>query len=194
MFGNLDKYLAVFLTGFVVVYLLTPAVRALARRYGVIDKPNARRPHKQPTARGGGLAVVLGVHAACLMALWFPWPDSAGNLDLHWWRHFVAASMLLLVVGVVDDVKGMRPLLKLGGQTVAAALMASAGTHFGHFFGLGLPRWLDGALVVIYLIGVINAFNLIDGLDGLASGLACISAAGLGGIFLIEHMPGLPAL
>ncbi len=190
MFGIFDKYISVFLTGFVVVYLLTPLVRSLARRYGVVDMPNARRPHKQPTARGGGLAIVIGVHASCLVALSFPWPDMAGGLNLHWWRHFVAASMVLLVVGVIDDVRGMRPLVKLAGQAGAALLMTYGGTQFGQFFGLQLPFWLDHILVVLWLLAVINAFNLIDGLDGLASGLACISAVGLCGIFILERLPG----
>jgi len=190
MFGDLDKYIAVFLTGFVVVYLLTPLVRSLAIRYGVVDVPNERRPHKRPTARGGGAAVVLGVHAACLMALSFPWARMAGDLNLHWWRHFVAGSLILLVVGLLDDVRGMRPLLKLGGQTLAAILMASAGTQFGRFFGMQLPGWLDSILVVVWLLAVINAFNLIDGLDGLASGLACISSVGLCGVFIIQGLPG----
>ena len=61
MSGIFNKYIAVFLTGFIVVYLLTPVVRYLARRFGVIDLPNERRPHKQPTARGGGLAIVIGL-------------------------------------------------------------------------------------------------------------------------------------
>src|SRR5262249_46463291 len=61
---------------------------------------------------------------------------------------------------------------------------------FGKFFGIQFPWWLDSILVVVWLLGVINAFNLIDGLDGLASGLACISAFGLCGIFMIEHLPG----
>jgi len=190
VFGIFDKYIAVFLTGFVVVYLLTPLVRLLARRYGVVDIPNARRPHKQPTARGGGLAIVIGVHAACLVALSFPWPDMAGDFNLHWWRHFVAASLVLLVVGVIDDVRGMRPMLKLAGQAGAALLMTYGGTQFGQFFGLHLPSWLDHALVVVWLLAVINAFNLIDGLDGLASGLACISAVGLCGIFILGRLPG----
>lgn len=190
MFGIFDKYISVFLTGFVVVYLLTPLVRSLARRYGVVDMPNARRPHKQPTARGGGLAIVIGVHAACLVALSFPWPDMAGDFNLHWWRHFVAASLVLLVVGVIDDVSGMRPMIKLVGQAGAALLMTYGGTQFGQFFGLQLPSWLDHALVVVWLLAVINAFNLIDGLDGLASGLACISAVGLCGIFILGRLPG----
>lgn len=190
MFGDFDKYIAVFLTGFVVVYLLTPLVRSLARRYGVVDMPNARRPHKQPTARGGGLAIVIGVHAACLVALSFPWPVMAGDFNLHWWRRFVAASLVLLVVGVIDDVRGMKPLIKLGGQTAAALLMTYGGTQFGQFFGMQLPIWLDHILVVVWILAVINAFNLIDGLDGLASGLACISAVGLCGIFILGRLPG----
>src|SRR5882757_544607 len=123
MFGDLDKYILVFLTGLTVTYLLTPVVRGLAIRFGVVDMPDARRPHKRPTARGGGVAVVLGVHAACLVAVLFPWPKVAGALDFAWWQRFALASLVLLVVGVIDDVRGMKPLIKLGGQATAALIM-----------------------------------------------------------------------
>jgi UDP-N-acetylmuramyl pentapeptide phosphotransferase/UDP-N-acetylglucosamine-1-phosphate transferase len=189
MFGDLDKYLAVFLTGLVVTYLLTPVVRAAACRFGVVDLPNERRPHKHPTARGGGLAVIIGVHAACLMALAFPWPKLAGGLDLRWWQHFTLASLVLLVVGLVDDVRGLKPHVKLCGQAVAAGLMCLSGARFGTILGIELPWVLDCAFVIFWLVAVINAFNLIDGLDGLASGLAIISAIGLCGIFLLQNMP-----
>jgi UDP-N-acetylmuramyl pentapeptide phosphotransferase/UDP-N-acetylglucosamine-1-phosphate transferase len=190
MFGDLGKYIAVFLTGFVVTYLMTPVVRALAWRYHIVDLPSERRPHKLPTARGGGLAVVIGVHAACIMALLFPWPMLAGGLDLQWWRHFALASLVLLVVGLVDDIRGLGPWPKLAGQALAAWLIAMSGTRFGNFFGYQLPVVLDSLLVVVWLVAVINAFNLIDGLDGLASGLAIISATGLCGIFVLGHQPG----
>ena len=94
MFGDFDKYIMVFLVGLVVTYLLTPAVRGMAVRFGVVDLPDARRPHKRPTARGGGLAVVLGVHAACLVAVLFPgrgWPGRlilSGGRNLPWHRWF----------------------------------------------------------------------------------------------------------
>jgi UDP-GlcNAc:undecaprenyl-phosphate/decaprenyl-phosphate GlcNAc-1-phosphate transferase len=190
MFDFLDKYIAVFLTGLLVSYVLTPLARQLAVRFGIVDLPNERRPHKRPTARGGGIAVVLGVHAACLMALAFPWQQFSGDLDLVWWHRFTLASLVLLVVGLVDDIRGLSPLLKLGGQILAALLIFSSGTHFGTVFGYQLPWSLDCLLVVGWLVAVINAFNLIDGLDGLASGLACISAAGLCGIFVIGRLPG----
>jgi UDP-GlcNAc:undecaprenyl-phosphate GlcNAc-1-phosphate transferase len=190
MFGSLDKYIAVFLTGLVVTYFLTPLIRAAAVRFGIVDLPGGRRPHQRPTARGGGLAVVFGVHAACLMALAFPWPEVAGQLNLVWWQHFAAASAVLLVIGLIDDIRGLGPWPKLAGQVVAGLLISFTGTRFGSLLGFELPGWLDAALVVVWLVAMINAFNLIDGLDGLASGLAIISAVGLGGIFVIEKLPG----
>jgi len=190
MFGDLDKYILIFLAGFVVTYLLTPLVRSLAIRFGVVDLPDARRPHKRPTARGGGVAVVLGVHASCLVAVLFPWPQIADALDFIWWEKFALASLVLLVVGVIDDIRSMKPLVKLGGQVTAALLMWFSGTHFGQLLGYDLPAPVDCILVVVWLVAIINAFNLIDGLDGLAAGLAIISAVGLSGILLMQHVPG----
>src|SRR5271170_6292485 len=190
MFGDLDKYIMVFLVGLVVTYLLTPVVRGMAIRFGIVDLPNARRPHKRPTARGGGVAVVLGVHAACLVAVLFPWPQMAGALNFVWWQKFALASLVLLVVGVVDDIRGMKPLIKLGGQIAAALIMWFSGTRFGQFLGYDLPAPVDCALVVVWLVAIINAFNLIDGLDGLASGLAIISAVGLSGILFMQQNTG----
>jgi UDP-N-acetylmuramyl pentapeptide phosphotransferase/UDP-N-acetylglucosamine-1-phosphate transferase len=190
MFGDLDKYILVFLVGLAVTYLLTPLVRGLAIRHGVVDLPDARRPHKRPTARGGGVAVVLGVHAACLMAIVFPWPKLAGGLDLIWWEKFALSSAVLVVVGVIDDIRGMKPVIKLGGQVLAAVLIWLSGTRFGQLLGHDLPPWVDCVLTVIWLVAIINAFNLIDGLDGLASGLAIISAVGLCGILLMQQVPG----
>ena len=190
MFGDFDRYITVFLTSLVVTYLLTPLIRELACRFGVVDLPDERRLHKYPTARGGGLAVVLGVNAACLLALAFPPTDRPGGFDLHWWLRFAPASLVLLVVGLADDIQGLRPWKKLVGQTIAALLVCLAGTHFGKLFGFELPPVLDSILVVVWIVAIINAFNLIDGLDGLASGLAVISATGLCGILVLGHLPG----
>lgn len=190
MFGDFDKYILVFLTGLLVTYLLTPVARTLAIRFGVVDLPDERRPHKRPTARGGGVAVVIGVHAACLVAVLFPWPPLAGALDFAWWQRFALSSLILLVVGVVDDIRGMKPLIKLGGQVLAAWLMWFFGTRFGQLMGHELPAPVNCVLTVVWLVAIINAFNLIDGLDGLASGLAIISAVGLSGILVMQHMPG----
>ncbi|HKI68638.1 MAG TPA: MraY family glycosyltransferase, partial [Verrucomicrobiae bacterium] len=176
MFNDLYKNVAVFLTALLVTYLLTPLVRSWAIRFGVVDLPNERRPHKFPTARGGGLAVVLGVYAASLVALVYPGVSQRSGFDPHWWLDFGLASLVLLVVGLVDDIRGLQPWKKLGGQVLAALLVCFSGTRFGKLFGMEVPPLLDGILVVIWIVAVINAFNLIDGLDGLASGLAIISS------------------
>jgi UDP-GlcNAc:undecaprenyl-phosphate GlcNAc-1-phosphate transferase len=190
MFGDFDKYFMVFLTGLLVSYLLTPVVKMLAFRFGVVDMPSERRPHQRPTARGGGAAVFIAVQVACLLAFALPWPRKVGGLDIVWWQHFALASLILFFVGIVDDVRGMKPVIKLGGQTAAALLMAFTGTQFGAFLGYHLPAPIDGLLVVIWLVAIINAFNLIDGLDGLASGLAIISAFGLCGIMSMQKATG----
>lgn len=191
MSDSIYKYLAVLGTGLAVTYLLTPLVRTLACRYGVVDKPNERRPHKHPTARGGGLAVVIGFHAACLVALAFPGDLRPGSYDWNWWLGFAPASLVLLVVGLVDDVRGLAPWKKLGGQIAAGTLVWMSGVRFGLLFGRSLPPLLDGILVVLWIVALINAFNLIDGLDGLASGLAIISATGLCGVLLLGNLPGV---
>ena len=189
MFNDWEIYLVAFLTGLIVTYLLTPLVRSWATRLGMVDLPNERRPHKFPTARGGGLAVVAGVHAACLLTIWLR-PRLAGGLDLHWYAFYAGASLILLAVGLLDDFRGMRPWTKLVGQLLAACLMCLSGTRFGQLFGLALPPALDVAMAVIWIVAVINAFNLIDGLDGLASGLAIISSIGVCGIFVIGQTNG----
>ncbi len=181
--------LVALLTGLVVTYLLTPLVRSVAARLGVVDLPNERRPHKWPTARGGGLAVFLGVHAACLLAMALT-QTYVGSLDFHWYLYYLTASLILLVVGLLDDIRGLRPWTKLAGQALAASLMCLSGTRFGRLFGVELPPALDVSLAAFWIVAVINAFNLIDGLDGLASGLAIISSVGLCGIFVIGPTHG----
>src|SRR6266487_1140630 len=151
MFGDLDKYLVVFLTGFLVTYFLTPLFRTLARRLGILDIPDERRPHSQPIPRGGGIAVFIGAHAACLMALALPWAKYARSLDLVWWEHFAGASLVLLVVGVLDDIRGVRPSLKLIGQAVAATLIFTAGTRLSSVAGVELPSALSYALTMLWL-------------------------------------------
>lgn len=179
--------LLAFLTGLVVTYLLTPWVRTLAHRLGAVDLPNERRPHKRPTPRGGGLAVVLGVQSAYLVALALS-ARQADAIDFGDWAAFARASLVLLIIGILDDVRGLRPLVKLAGQILAALIVWLSGAHFGRLFGYALPPSVDCILVVLWLVAVINAFNLIDGLDGLASGLAIISAVGLCGIVTLGHL------
>lgn len=190
MIEDIQKYLAVFFSGFVVTYVLTPWVREAAWRLGIVDQPSDRRLHDSPTPRGGGIAVAVGVHAACLMAFLLPWAQYAREFSFGWWKSYAIASLILILLGVIDDVRGLRALTKLIGQILAATVVYYSGARIGSVFGWEVPPWLSYSLTVLWLLAVINAFNLIDGLDGLACGLAFTSALGLCAILVLLRAPG----
>ena len=183
------KYVAVWSAGYLVTLLLTPLLRSLAIKAGVVDVPDERRAHQRPTPRGGGLALVIGFYAAALVALRFPWEWSSGSLDAEWLHSFIFGSSVLVLVGLVDDIRGLKPLVKLFGQMVAASLMFGSGNGMGRLLGFDLPLLLDYLLTLAWFVALTNAFNLIDGLDGLATGLALIAGIGLMGAFFIRRMP-----
>ncbi len=184
---HFGKYLLLAGVAFGVTYLLTPIVRAWANRIGMVDQPGERRMHRQPTPRGGGIAVVLGFHAACLLALLLPL--TRGHYQGSWWIGFTLASTVMVLLGWIDDRRRIRPWPKLAGQILASSILWCYGTRFGSLLGFDLPVALDYAITVFWLVAITNAFNLIDGMDGLASGLAIISALGLVGVTLFRRMP-----
>src|ERR671928_1645712 len=141
---------------------LTPLVRALARRFGVVAKPKAERWHKKPTAMLGGVAVYLAVTLCFLLFV----PHARQGWVV------VGASTALFLVGLVDDFLHIKPYQKLIGQVMGASAVV--------YFGLLLP-WGWGASVglvvtIFWLIGITNAINLLDNMDGLAAGISAIAA------------------
>ena len=179
------------LASFLLCYALTPLCRALARRLGMVDVPSARRINTVPVPRGGGLAVYL---ATTLTLLAYTGATGAAvsplfsNAVLH---RMMALGGALVVVGLLDDKFGLPPRVKLAGQ-VAVALGAFFWCDLGfHTIPLlrGIPPFLDGLCTVFWIVGAINAFNLIDGLDGLATGLALIAAVGMGGALFFVGYP-----
>jgi UDP-GlcNAc:undecaprenyl-phosphate GlcNAc-1-phosphate transferase len=152
---------------------LTPAVRRLAFLCGATDIPDGRRVHAKPTARAGGLGVVVAVAAA--LALTGAMPAWLGTAPL-------AGAALLLGVGLLDDVFSLRPAIKLFAQ-VGAALLALLGGLRLPLFGPDLAI-LDAAFTLVWVVLITNAFNLSDGLDGLVTGIGIISCLALAGIGL----------
>jgi len=151
------------LVSFALAVALTPVVRMLARRLGFIAKPKTDRWHKKPTAMMGGVAIWLSV---ILTYLVFVPHTSTG------WVVVGAASFLFLV-GLVDDWLHIKPYQKLIGQVIGAAVVVN--------YGLVLP-WTrslttDMVITIFWLIGITNAINLLDNMDGLATGIAAIASA-----------------
>ena len=201
-------YLGVFLIAFLVTMLVTPLMRRLAIRNGVIDRPNdPRKAHKIPVAYLGGVAVYLGLMAAILFSYFAPEPvltTHASTKALEAVPMSVIVGMtIIMFLGVLDDVVGIDPRLKLAGQLIAAAALASEkvganlargllgplGSLFGNedlifvFAGgavqIDVIYWVGTAIIAVFVLGACNASNLLDGLDGLLSGVTSIAAIGL---------------
>ena len=181
MIELLQPFLLAFGLALVLTLVLTPIVREVNRRLGMVDKPGLRRINKVPIPRGGGLALVLGTlgtYAIFQMVMERPLSVGMGGAQL---LRQALLSLAIALVGLADDRWGLRPQVKLAGQVVVAL-----GTWWWANLGFAclwpdLPPWLDCALTVFWVTGAVNAFNLIDGLDGLASGLALIATLGMAG-------------
>src|SRR6266498_2677446 len=151
------------LAGLLTAAVLTPAVGALARRAGAVARPKSDRWHTSPTPMLGGLAIAAAVLAPLLLLL----PRTRESAIV------MAASAALFLVGLGDDLLRMKPYQKLIGQLLAAAAVVS--------FGLILP-WTASYVVnllitVFWLVGITNAVNMLDNMDGLAAGVCAIAAA-----------------
>lgn len=150
------------LAAFAATVALTPLVRAAARRIGMVTKPRADRWSKKPTALLGGVAVFLGFMPIAIAITPFEQP----------YLVVFAGSTLMFIVGLIDDLRPLKPYQKLIGQIVAATVLIVG--------GLTLPwtAWplANAAITLIWLIGITNAINLLDNMDGLAGGVSGIAA------------------
>lgn len=189
MIDDLLPYLIVFGASCLVTLVLTPFVRELFRTIGMVDKPDPRRINKVPIPRGGGLAIVIGV-----LVPYFAFHLVTGRPFLQGLPDAMAYKMALLsvvmaLIGLVDDRFSLSPKLKLLGQVAVAILVWGwAGLGFQDMWPQ-LPQGLDGVLTVLWIVGAVNAFNLIDGLDGLATGLALIATIGMAGSLFFVRNP-----
>ncbi|MHC4976501.1 MAG: glycosyltransferase family 4 protein [Planctomycetota bacterium] len=220
-------YLPVFIVAFIVTLLSTPIMRWLAHANGVIDKPDAtRKLHKAPVAYLGGAAVFLGVLAGFVLSLLGERLNVFGasaESELFSFHHslynqkaipfsIIAGMTIIMLTGLVDDIIGISPRIKIAGQLVAAAALAmddvgvkvaqgvlapigrligntelvyslqvpiSIPIMGGEHITLDLIYWTGTAIIAIGILGACNASNLIDGLDGLLSGVTTIVVTGL---------------
>ena len=183
LLSRIAPYFTYFALAFALVYILTPIVRELNRRLGMVDKPGARRINTVPVPRGGGLALALGVMTAIIGISLVRGGNPMCGTNCHepeFWK-LNLLSALMVALGLADDKFSLSPRLKLLGQLVIAALVWFwVGLGFHHIWP-NIPASLDCFFTVFWIAGAVNAFNLIDGLDGLASGLAFIATIGMAG-------------
>jgi UDP-GlcNAc:undecaprenyl-phosphate GlcNAc-1-phosphate transferase len=173
--------LMLFVMSMVLAFGITPPVIAIARKLGAMDHPGPRRIHDAPVPRLGGLAMAISVLAVCWLAYRIPGP--LRGMDQRPLFAFTVASIPILILGVIDDLKGAAPLVKLAFQAVAAVILTGFGLGVPVIslpFGGGLPTGLFNVpLTIGWVLIVINAINLVDGLDGLAAGAVFIASMAL---------------
>ena len=169
--------------------LITPAVRQLAWKLGVVDKPSARRVNKKPIPRMGGVAIFFGLAIAMLVR--YGVEAILGHAEITFSSHYYlnvnfwivgAAFVVIFLTGLLDDIFSLKPIQKLAGQFIAASIAAAGGLIIGNVvdpftaYGFVDLGWLAYPATVIYLVAYANIINLIDGLDGLSSGITCIAS------------------
>ncbi|HSK94396.1 MAG TPA: MraY family glycosyltransferase [Candidatus Angelobacter sp.] len=174
-----------FAAALVVGLVITPIVRGVAHRYGLLDYPGGRKVHQVPVPRLGGVGMAIAFGVAILAATLVS-PDLGETEGLRPNRAaaILAGVSVLLVVGVIDDTRGMRASVKLLFQVAAAVLAWWLGLSVEALigpWGVVYVGWLSLPITVAWIVGVINAVNLIDGLDGLAAAvvLSVLAAFGL---------------
>ncbi len=176
-----------FAIALVVTILLVPLAKRLAIRVDAIDYPDERRVNQRPIPRLGGLAILGGISVSLLIA-WagshlFGWrtPFSGHpglTIDYFW---TIIGMLFMFGVGLIDDIFDLKALVKLAGQIIAAIIVTFSGVLLSSIhnpFGSGFIEfgWLAYPITIFYLVAFANIINLIDGLDGLASGITMISA------------------
>lgn len=168
-----------FITAFVVTLIAIPPIISLIKRYRLYDMPNARKEHKLPVPTMGGIAILSGMMTA--LFLWFPFSTEIPQVC------FFFSVIVLFGLGIMDDLKDLSAKYKFAIQLGLALLIALSGiriTSFNGLFGIDeLTLSAQYTFTLLAIVGITNAFNLIDGIDGLAGGLGFMSLIILG-IFL----------
>jgi UDP-GlcNAc:undecaprenyl-phosphate GlcNAc-1-phosphate transferase len=185
-------YLLLGLSSAALAALLTPVIGRGSTRLGLVDAPGGRKVHARSVPRMGGVAMILAAGLALFLVAAF----APARIDPLVWpamRPFFIAGGLIFLAGLVDDVRGLGPVPKLLLEFAAAAVIMSSGllieriTLLGYTWPLG---WIAWPVTAAWLVGLTNAFNLIDGVDGLAAGIVAIAGAACGAILVVRgHAP-----
>ena len=175
------RWLYILLFSFAATFALTPASVVLGTRWGFVDQQSERKIHGTPTPRVGGLAVYLGFVSAILV----------NSILADWMVAILVAGSLLLIVGILDDARELPAWSKLAAQLAASGLVVYSGKVLSLFPDGAVGDAANILLTVIWIVGITNAFNFFDGMDGLASGLAVLIAFFMGAVAFDTNQPGL---
>lgn len=186
------------LLGFIIAlflsYLLTPLIRSRAVKLGLLDKPGQRKIHGTPVPRLGGVSIYVSLFLTSLIFITYYWNCNACIIGTFSLLGIFAGGTVIFFLGLLDDIEPLQPVLKLLIQILAATVAWLLGikilsvvnplyhADFGFFeFSVGGPGlqftlFVSYILTLLWIVGITNAINLVDGMDGLATGISLISA------------------
>ncbi|AGK55725.1 glycosyl transferase family protein [Bacillus sp. 1NLA3E] len=174
---------------------LTPLIKKLAFKIGATDKPNQRKVHQKIMPRLGGLAIYISF----ILGIVIIRPNLNFNLPLLHPNDYVhlailLGSLIIIITGAIDDVKEISPRVKLLGQILASLVVIILGDIKVEFINLPFGGQLDFGMLsipftMVWIIGITNAINLIDGLDGLAAGVSSIALFSIAGMAFLMGSP-----
>lgn len=175
------RWIYIFTFSFLASVSLTPAFRALARRYQILDIPDERKAHHHPTPLLGGVAIYVGFVASILL----------NNIIDHQIVAILLSATFVMLTSLIDDIKKLSAAFKLLIQILATGIIIASGIRI-----ILLPQNVLGSainyfLTVVWVVGITNAMNFLDGLDGLAVGLGAIIAFFLGVVAFQTDQPSL---
>ena len=185
------NYLVLTMTAYVAALILTPLVRKSALRFGVVDRPGKRKMHLVPMPRLGGVGLALAIVVAILAALAGQhFVPEVISLSVGPWLPIMLGGLIVFMTGVWDDIRPLPPSVKVFFESGAAGVaiwfmgpIREISIMGGQTINLGIFAL---PLTLLWIVGITNAFNLIDGLDGLAAGLASIAAGTSAAIFFLH--------
>ncbi len=192
------KYFLLFCIAFVSSFLLTPLMRSIAIKLGAIDQPDERKIHSQPTPRLGGFSIFVTFNLILLLSsrfVFFHFPlNFLQEIKFGW---LLVTSAIVLGLGALDDFRRMPPSVKFSFQIIAGLIVALTSYRIDvislPFANLHLGTW-SIPVTVFWVVAIINAINLLDGLDGLAAGTSFIVCLAMFGISLINQNIGIVLL
>ena len=199
------EFTTLFIFSFFLVFALTPFIRKFAEIIGFVDNPDARKVHKKATALMGGLSVFLGFMVLTIYELnisYYRFFESPNQLFSVRLIGYLGAAFVILIVGLIDDKWGMTPIIKTMGQFICCAIFLytnilystiNAPVHDWNtiltgtsFFG---PNYITIPIMIIWMIGLMNALNFLDNMDGILAGMAGILAIGFYVVSFLTKTP-----
>ncbi|MCK9330438.1 MAG: MraY family glycosyltransferase [Candidatus Cloacimonetes bacterium] len=180
------EFLLVFILSYIFVYNLTPLIIKLAYKINFVDNPNARKVHKKATPLLGGLSVFIGFFVLVLFETLIN-PSTRTTLGTY---GYLFGALMIMIVGLIDDKFGMSPIIKMILQFIVCLIFI----HTNGLYYLFGNFWISIPIIILWMTGLMNAFNFLDNMDGILAGMSGILALSFYAVSFLTKTPAMAPL